>query len=96
MALLKDFFSDVRVQAAEALGKFFRDKPESELLSYLQDTRSAWRTIGAYALAAKGKASLSPKTRQEIDRLKDTDPRPWARLGAWLAYERLNRQQKSN
>jgi hypothetical protein len=39
----------------------------------------------------KGKAALSPQTLREIDRLKDIDPRPWARLGAWLAYKRLNR-----
>lgn len=47
MEVLKDEASYVRDRSGLALCKLFRDKPEQELLSYLQDTRSGWRTIGA-------------------------------------------------
>jgi hypothetical protein len=46
---------------------------------------SGYRTAAAYAL--KHKQSISPETLDEIIRLKDTDKRPWVRLGAWKAFE---------
>ncbi|MFC2145747.1 hypothetical protein ACFLRT_00125 [Acidobacteriota bacterium] len=53
---------------------------------------SGYRTAAAYAL--KHKKSLSPETLDEINRLKDTDKRPWVRLGAWKAFELLQEKKE--
>ncbi len=88
---LKDESSDVRRQAADSLGILWQNKSDTELIEMLKHPLSEYRTAAAYALAHK--KSLSPQTLAEINRLKDKDPRPWVRLGAWKAFELL--QEKS-
>jgi hypothetical protein len=41
----------------------------------------------------KHKKSISPGTLDEINRLKDTDPRPRVRLGAWKAFELIQEKK---
>jgi hypothetical protein len=88
---LKDEDSDVRRQAAASLGILWEKKSETELIERLKHPLSGYRTAAAYALAHK--KSISTETRDEIIRLKDTDNRPWVRLGAWKAYELLEEKR---
>jgi HEAT repeat protein len=89
---LKDEYSSVRLQAAYSLGVLWEKKSETELIERLKHPLSIYRTTAAYALAHK--KSISPETRDEIIRLKDTDNRPWVRLGAWKAYELLQEKKE--
>jgi HEAT repeat protein len=95
---IKDEKSNVRKKAINALGRLWQNKSEAELITMLEDTRSEIRTAAAYVL--KHKKSLSLETLDEINRLKDTDKRPWVRLGAWKAFEliqlRLDSARKAN
>jgi HEAT repeat protein len=89
---LKDEDSDVRQKAADTLGILWKQKSEPELMELLKHPLSGYRTAAAYALAKK--KSISPEIRDEIIRLKDTDNRPWVRLGAWKAYEMLEEKKE--
>ncbi|MFC2145744.1 HEAT repeat domain-containing protein [Acidobacteriota bacterium] len=88
---LKDEYEYVREQAGKVLGNLWEKKSETELIELLKHPLSGHRTAAAYAL--KQKKSISQETLDEIIRLKDTDKRPWVRLGAWKAFELL--QEKS-
>jgi HEAT repeat protein len=89
---LKDENYDVRESAGSSLGRLWQNKSEEELIKMLEDTRSEIRTAAAYALAQK--KSLSPETLNEINRLKDSSPHPWVRLGAWQAFELIQEKKE--
>jgi hypothetical protein len=89
---LKDKSSYVRLRAADSLGNLWQDKPETELIELLKHPLSGYRTAAAYTL--KHKKSISPETLDEINRLKDTDKRPWVHLGAWKAFELLQEKKE--
>ncbi|HEX9975227.1 MAG TPA: HEAT repeat domain-containing protein, partial [bacterium] len=90
---LGDNDSDVRSQAAGALGTLLKSKAEKELIDkFLKNELSGYRTAGAHALASQD--SLPKDLLDEINALKDTDKRPWVRLGAWEAYELIQERQE--
>ena len=89
---LKDKDSYVRQMATDSLENFLQKKSETELIELLKHPLSEYRTAAAYAL--KHKKSLSPGTIDEINQLKDKDPRPWVRLGAWKAFELLQEKKE--
>jgi HEAT repeat protein len=89
---LKDESSSVRRNAAASLGNLWEKKSGTELMELLKHPLSGYRTAAAYALVKK--KSISPETRDEIIRLKDTDNRSWVRLGAWKAYELLQEKKE--
>jgi hypothetical protein len=84
-------FLGVRGEVFDSLGNLWKKKSEIELIELLKYPLSEYRTAAAYAL--KHKKSLSPVTLAEINRLKDTDPRPRVRLGAWKAFELIQEKK---
>ena len=89
---LKDKEPEVRLQAAASLGILWQKNSDPELIELLKHPLSGYRTVAAYAL--KQKKSLSPQTIDEINKLKDKDPRPWVRLGAWKAFELIQEKKE--
>jgi len=92
VAALKDRDRDVRKQAATALIKLQRNKLLSQLLTQLAHPLSGFRTAAAQALAQK--VIPIDSTLQVIAKLKQDD-RPWVRLGAWEAYELLEKRREA-
>ena len=89
---LKDEDPDVRRRAADYLGNLWQKKSDTKLIELLKHPVSGYRTAAAYALAHK--KSISPETLEVINRLKDTDKRPWVRLGAWKAFELIQEKKE--
>jgi hypothetical protein len=83
---------DERRQTANSPGILWQKKSETELIELLKHHLSGYRTAAAYAL--KHKKSISKETLDEINRLKDTDKRPWVRLGAWKAFELIQEKKE--
>ena len=89
---LKDSDLYVRSEAAAALGHLLKTKLAGELLAFLTNNLSGYRTAGARALARQD--SLPPALQKRVDQLRQDD-RPWARLAAWEAYDLMQARLKS-
>ncbi len=92
ISALNDQSWNVRSQAAGALGKLLRFSSQEKLFEYLKEELSGYRTAGAQALARQD--SISKDLLNEINTLKDNDKHPWIRLGAWEAYELIQKRLK--
>ena len=90
---LKDSNWNVRRQAAAALGNLLKPKLETELLKFLSNNLSGYRTAGVQALARQD--SLLPALLSRIDQLRQNKNPWWVRLAASDAYELIQDRLKS-